>query len=225
MDPNTTPQLVQSGPEYHEAGLAYRYLMPDGPGPYPTAVLLHGRKGDEDVMWIFRQVVPRPWLVVAPRAILVDPGGGFSWQVQPRGEWPALATFDPAVDALDRFLSALPRLYNADPDRLYLMGFSQGAAVAYAAALRDPAITRGIAGLVGFVPRVPPETIAERLAGLPVFMAVGIDDTTVPLDEAQRSAAVLRVAGADLVYREYPTEHKMTSAALDDLQAWFSARR
>ena len=225
MEPDQSPQLVQSGPEFYEAGLAYRYTMPDGPGPYPTAVLLHGRLGNEEVMWVFRRALPRPWLAVAPRAILPEGTAGFSWHAQPHGQWPELAAFDPAVDALLRFLRALPRLYNADPDRLYLIGFSQGAAVAFAAALREPAIARGIAGLVGFVPRVAPEDVAGRLDGLPVFMAAGEQDATVPLDESRRAAEVLRAAGADLDFREYPTEHKLTPAALDDLQAWLQAQR
>jgi phospholipase/carboxylesterase len=224
MESTSLPQLVQTGPEWFEAGLAYRYLQPDGPGPYPTVVLLHGRLGNEDVMWLFRHVIPRPWLVFAPRAPLAEQGGGFSWHVQPYGQWPELAAFDPAVAALTRFLRALPRLYNADPERLYLMGFSQGAAVAYAAALSQPNITRGIAGLVGFVPRVQPEAIAGRLNGLPVFMAVGEQDPIVPYAEARRSAEALRQAGADLEYHEYPTEHKLTASGIDDLRAWLYAQ-
>ena len=224
MDSDPTPQLIQSGPEFYETGLAFRYAMPSGPGPYPPAVLLHGRLGNEDVMWVFRRVVPRPWLVIAPRAILPEGTSGFSWHLQPYGQWPDLAAFDPAVDALTRFLTALPRLYNADPDRLYLIGFSQGAAVSFATALRRPTIARGIAGMVGFVPRVAPEAVAGRLSGLPVFMAAGERDATVPPEESRRAAAVLRAAGAELEYREYPTEHKMTAAALDDLQAWLQAR-
>ncbi len=224
MDSDATPQLIQSGPEFYETGLAFRIAMPSGPGPYPTAVLLHGRLGNEDVMWVFRRVVPRPWLVVAPRAIVPEGTSGFSWHLQPHGQWPDLAAFDPAVDALTRFLRVLPSLYNADPDRLYLIGFSQGAAVAFATALRQPSIARGIAGMVGFAPRVAPEAVAGQLNGLPVFMAAGEQDATVPPDESRRAAAVLRAAGADLEYREYPTEHKMTAAALDDLKAWLQGR-
>ena len=222
-NPADTPQLVQSGPEYDEAGLAYRLQMPAGPGPYPLAVLLHGRLGDEDVMWLFRRVVSRPWLVVAPRAIVPESPRGFSWHAQPHGQWPELSVFDPAVDALLRFLTAMPRLYNADPDRTVLMGFSQGAAVAYATALRQPSVCRGIAGLVGFVPHVAPEAVAGRLTRLPVFMAVGEQDETVPPDESRRAAAVLRAAGAALDYRAYPTGHKLTAAALDDLQTWLAS--
>ena len=37
--------------------------------------------------------------------------------------------------AVTRFIHALPSLYNADPQQIYLMGFSQGAATAYALSL------------------------------------------------------------------------------------------
>jgi phospholipase/carboxylesterase len=224
MEAQPTPQLVQSGPEWFETGLAYRYSMPDTPGPYPTAVLLHGRLGDEDVMWIFCKAIPRHWLVAAPRAPLAEARGGFSWHVQPPGEWPGLAAFDPAVAALTRFLQALPRLYNADPDRLYLMGFSQGAAVACATALRRPELARGVAGLVGFAPNASAAEVAGRLAALPVFMAVGLRDETVPYEVAQRAADLWRAAGADLEYHEYQTGHKMTAEGIDDLRRWFSTR-
>ena len=73
--------------------------------------------------------------------------------------------------------------------------------------------------------RLLESVVPGRLNGLPVFMAAGEQDTTVPPEESRRAAAVLRAAGADLDYREYPTEHKLTPAALDDLQAWLQAQR
>lgn len=221
MSESTPPQLVQDGPEFFETGLAYRWQQPAGPGPYPTVVMIHGRLGDEDVMWIFRRAIPRPWLVVAPRAPLVD-GKLFSWLRQPYGEWPDLAAFDPAVEALTRFVRSLPRLYNADPDRLYLMGFSQGAAVSLAAIWRDPTLARGLAGLVGFAPAADDEAIAGRLAGRPVFWAGGAEDATVPPARSRLAVDMLRRSGAELTYREYPTGHKLTAEGFRDLRDWLS---
>lgn len=223
MDATTNAKLVQNGPEWFEAGLAYRYEMPDGPGPYPTAVMIHGRLGNEDVMWVFRKVIPRPWLVVAPRAPLAEKEL-FSWYYQPYGVWPDLASFEPAVGALERFILALPRLYNADPDRIYLMGFSQGAAVALATALRRPGLVRGVAGLVGFVPTATEEEVSGGLEGLPVFLATGTRDETIPYEVAQASLALVRQSGADVEYHEYETGHKLTSAGMQDLRKWFLSR-
>lgn len=221
MVESNPPKLVQDGPEFYEAGLAYRVQMPDGAGPYPTVVMVHGRRGDENVMWVFRRAIPRPWLVVAPRAPLAD-GDLFSWQIQPNDRWPDLAGFDPAVAALARFIYSLPRLYNADPDRLYLLGFSQGAAVSLAAAWGEPALTRGVAGLVGFAPAAAEDEIAGRLSVRPAFWAVGTEDKTVPYEQSQRAAALLRHSGADLTYREYATGHKLPAEGLRDLRDWFA---
>ena len=223
MDEKNTPQLVQTGPEWFEAGLTFRYQMPSGPGPYPTAVMLHGRFGNEDVMWVFRKTVPRPWLVVAPRAPLPD-HDYFSWLLQPPGDWPDLDAFAPAVESLTRFLRVLPSLYNSDPERIYLMGFSQGAAVSFATALTNPTLVRGVAGLVGFAPDAPAERVEGKLDGMPVFMASGTQDKTVPYERSQHAADLLRQAGADLEYHEYRTGHKLTSTGISDLREWFSAR-
>ena len=223
MDVENAPQLVQTGPEQFEAGLIYRYQMPSGPGPYPTAVMLHGRFGTEDVMWVFRKTIPQPWLVVAPRAPLPDEGY-FSWLLQPPDKWPDLAAFTPAVEALTRFLRALPSLYNADPERIYLLGFSQGAAVAFATALMIPKLVRGVAGLVGFAPEVPPEQVAGKLDGMPAFIAAGTQDRTVPYDRAQHAAELLRRAGPEEEYNKYTTGHKIPADGIKDLRAWFNAR-
>jgi predicted esterase len=66
--------------------------------------------------------------------------------------------------------------------------------------------------------------VAGRLAGLPVFMAVGREDETVPYAIAQQAATLWRAAGADLELREYPTGHKMTAEGIADLRRWFAAR-
>lgn len=224
MNTNVNPQLIESGPEYQETGLAHRFLMPDGPGPYPTVVLVHGRYGNDEVMWVFRRVIPRPWLLVTPRAFVPEQNGSYSWLHQPAGYWPRLEEFDQAALALTRFLTALPRIYNADPERLFLMGFSQGAAVAISTALHEPGLIKGIASLVGFAPEANPDDVTGRLAGMPVFMAAGTEDTRVPIDQARQSAALLRLAGSALDYHEYTAEHKLPPEGMKDLQSWWLNR-
>lgn len=220
----STRQRIEAGPELAATGLVHELELPATPGPYPTAVMLHGRFGNETVMWVFRRTIPRHWLVVSPRALLADPEGGHSWRIQPYGAWPPLDAFDPAAEALDRFLSALPALYNADPDRTVLMGFSQGAAAAFALAVRRPGLAQGIAGLMGFAPPAEPAEIAGMMAGLPVFLAGGTRDPLVPAAQSQRTLEWLRLAGAEVEYHAYETGHKMTAEGLRDLQAWWRER-
>ena len=71
----------------------------------------------------------------------------------------------------------------------------QGAATSYATAMKHPGLVQGIAGLVGFVPgdcgRMAETAV---LRDLPIFMAVGKQDTTVPYEQSQICAETLKNA-------------------------------
>ena len=217
------PKLVTEGLGVDNGGLIHRVLEPPQPGPHPTVVLLHGRSGDENAMWIFSRVLPKDWLVVAPRGIKPDPAGGWAWHPRQRDEWPALAMFDPAVMTVTHFIHSLPDLYDSDPERIYLMGFSQGAATAYAVAMSHPGLVQGIAGLVGFVP-VECDAAVETtvLKDLPIFMAAGRTDRYIPFTRAQGCAQTLRDTGADLTFRDYDTGHRLNTQGVRDLKSWWA---
>lgn len=207
------------------AVLPHRVLPPNNPGPHPTVVMIHGHLGNEEVMWIFRQTLPEEWLVVAPRAIVADGDGRYSWHPRQQDEWPALKEFDTAVDTLLQFIDSLPELYNANPNQIYLMGFSQGAAASFALAMREPERVQGIASLVGFMPLGVEEAIeTARLADLPVFMAVGTEDERIPLEIARECGKAVRAAGAYLEYREYDTGHKLNGEGMRKIKSWWAER-
>lgn len=216
------PLLVDSGPLVGQLGLVHRVAIPAGSPPYPTVIMLHGRGGNEDVMWVFARTVPAGTLLIAPRAITDDHDGGYSWMKRPANEWPDLPQFEPAAQTVARFIEGLPAGYGADPQRIYLMAFSQGAAVAYTLALHRPGLVHGIAGLVGFVPAgYAAATTSQSLQNLPIFMAVGKTDERIPYPIAAECGRVLSMAGADLTYREYETGHKLNPAGVKELTAWW----
>lgn len=215
------PQLVTDGPAGERAGIVHRVYQPLSPGPHPTVIMLHGRAGNEDVMWVFARTLPPGWLLIAPRALKPD-GEGYSWHPRLPHTWPPLIEFDAATDSVTRLIHSLPALYQADPQRIYLMGFSQGAALSYAVAMRHPGLVQGIAGLVGFVPTDTESAVeTQALRHLPIFMAVGRQDDKIPYERAQSCATTLRAAGAELTYREYATGHRMPAQGLRDLAAWW----
>ena len=222
------PRLVEHEGAAYVLGLPHRVLEPTGEGPHPTVVLLHGRHGTEDVPWIFARSLPKDWLLVAPRAIEFDPETdktddiGYSWMMM-GDEWPTVDAFDDGVDALHEFITNLPDIYGADLSRTYLLGFSQGAATAYAFAVRYPELVQGIAGLVGFTPKMDEAFLAEApLSGMPLFLAAGERDDRVPLSIAELGRDLLIEAGADVTYHQYSVGHKMNGQGMKDLAAWWA---
>ncbi len=218
-----SPQLIDSGENYAISGLVHRVLISEAAGPLPTVVMLHGRLGNEDVMWIFARTIPKNCLIVSVRAIMEEGGNAYSWHPYQAGEWPTILEYEAGVTAVSHFIRTLPQLYNADLNQIYLMGFSQGAATAYATAIHHPGITQGIAGLVGFVPEKAEDALdSVPLSGLPIYMAVGKEDEHISLQMSQTSAKILRMAQADLSYNEYSTGHKLNSQGMRDLTAWWA---
>lgn len=222
---NKSPQLVYGGFELEAVGLVHRVWQPEEPGLYPVVVMLHGHLGNEDVMWVFAQTIPPSCVIVSPRATVRESDKSYSWMPRVGNEWPALAQFDEAVTAVKAFIHALPALYPVDLNRVYLMGFSQGAALSFAVAMQSPGWVKGIASLVGFMP-LHTEDAVERAAlrNMPVLMTAGVRDERIPLSIAQRSAETVQALGAFLEYREYETGHKLDAAGMRKLKTWWSER-
>ena len=219
------PQLIAAGPAVERSGLAHRVWEPAPAGPHPTVILVHGRSGSQEVMWVFARTLPKNWLVVAPRALFADPQGGYSWEVRAGNDWPTVTDFTAGMAALTRFIEVLPELYDADLSRLFLMGFSQGAALCYALAMRRQVLVRGVAGLLGFVAEMGGNSAeSPTLLDLPIFMAGGRQDPTIPLAKAENAAGRLIRAGARLDYRAYDSGHKLNAAGARDLTAWWRAQ-
>ncbi len=105
---------------------------------------------------------------------------------------------------------------------MILIGFSQGAVICSTVALTWPGRVRGVASLAGLVPDAVIETAQPDLDSLPVFIAHGVQDKTVPLAFAQQSRAIYTRLGAHVTYHEYPTGHKLTTQGIAHLKAWLA---
>jgi phospholipase/carboxylesterase len=206
--------------------LIHRVQMPPEASagqPAPVVVMVHGWKGDETVMWIFKQTIPPSVAIITPRAPLAVDDGGYGWYRRDESELqPEADSLWAGRDQLEGFLADLPQYYPINPGRLVLMGFSQGAAVCNTLVLTRPGLVQGMASLAGLIPEVVAETAQGDLDGLPVFIAHGTQDETVPVAAARQAREVYTRLGAQVMYGEYPTGHKLTTQAMADLKQWLA---
>ncbi len=196
-------------------GWTLRLHLPEGDGPHPVMLLLHGWSGDENVMWVFAPRISPRYVMIAPRAPYETPRGGYGWQPSLNGSWPLVDDLLPAARSLMNLLVRLasrPRFASANFAAVDVMGFSQGAAVTGTLALAFPSRVRAFALLAGFLPEDAEALAVSRpLEGKPVFVAHGTADRMVPVERARRSVALLRQAGAQVTYCEDDTGHKLSA--------------
>jgi phospholipase/carboxylesterase len=223
-------QRIDSGPAVEKLGLVHRVRLPGGEGPHPTLVMIHGFKGTEDVTWIFARSASPDWLVISMRAPFAA-DQGYQWYIHDADNADDTdhaddhnnpEDFNKGLAALGHFIEKLPDVYPVDRTRMVLLGFSQGAAMAYAYGLHHPIL--GIAALCGFIPRYIGHDLPP-LDGLPILILHGTQDTTIPIKVARENRDRLQAAGADVTYQESETGHKVSAGEMRELTNWLATRR
>jgi len=220
------------------------YQARSGPADGPLLLMLHGLGGDEHSMSFFTRSIPAAFTVISPRApIAIEPGmfpgytdRGYSWvrSVPP----PDRVSFAPAIDLLRGFIQSLNRA------PVYLMGFSQGAALSYALSLAEPELIMGVIALAGFLPNeaMHPEgnsgrssTSLRSAQNAPAAQSKdahprhgyliihSLDDQIVPLQRAHQARDYLQASGAPVEYHAYPGGHKIAAQGLKDITRWLEA--
>ena len=223
-------QLIDSAdPVFDAAHLVYR--VRPGLINSPLIIMIHGLGGDENVMWIFERALPDQATVIAPRAPLwIEPGtphaeeasGGYSWFRPAPLPRPDRSTLAQAIGALQKFIAAPIEKYSADPNQVYLLGFSQGAALCYALSLALPDQIAGVIALAGFLPEGD-DLALNQTSKLPkhgYLILHGLEDERVPIRYARKARSDLQSIRAAVDYHEYPIGHKISPQGMKDIEAW-----
>ncbi len=192
----------------------------------PTLIALHGYGANaQDLLGLHPHLAGGRLLMICPQApIQVEPGFyGFSWsQLTPPGGVADPAAIEHAVGLVRDFVDFALDAYPVDPDRVALLGFSQGGGMAYRIAFQEPA---RFAGLAALSTRLPAELFADAppspaVAALPLLIQHGADDPTASVEGGRESRDRLQALGLEPDYREYPMGHEISGASSSDLAAW-----
>jgi phospholipase/carboxylesterase len=192
----------------------------------PLVLLLHGYGANEHDLFDLESALGQGRCVLSVRApIPLDGLASFAWfAIGFTNEGIVVDTQEAgrSLATLIALIEQAPAAYGADPERVVLIGFSQGATMASLVALARPDLVLAAAVLSGIDPEpfleAPPAP--QRLAGLHMLVAHGTQDAVVPIDQGRAMRELAVRLGADVIYREYPIGHGIDQAGLRDLAAW-----
>ena len=125
-----------------------------------------------------------------------------------------------ASEVLDQIMDA-----GISPERVILLGFSQGACLTLEFAARNARRYGGLAGLSGALidPDGTPREYTGSLAGTPVFLGCSDVDFHVPKERVGQTAGVLRRLGAEVTERLYPDmDHSINQDEIDFIRSMMS---
>jgi phospholipase/carboxylesterase len=165
-------------------------------------IMVHGRGGSaEDILSLADDLPVADFALLAPQAT------GHSWypysfMAPPAQNQPWLGS---ALGLLKELVDDV-RSQGIAEDKIWFLGFSQGACLTLEFVTRNAARYGGVAaftgGLIG--DRLYPENYKGDFGGTPVFIGTGDHDPHVPLQRVQAATTLMRGMNAIVTEKVYP---------------------
>lgn len=195
------------------------------PTHYPTILALHGRGSNEEDLIGLASHLPQGLLWISPRAPLTLGPGSYEWyRVRVIGK-PEPDLVLAALETIDHFVDEILATYPVDPQRLYLLGFSQGSILSMSYALTHPSRVAGVIAQSGYIPgNVALEIDEAGVKGKPFLLTHGVQDTVLPVEWDRASRDQLQALGVDLEYHEFPMGHNVSLESLSVIDRWLKKR-
>lgn len=195
----------------------------------PAVFILHGRGANEQDLLPIADELPDELHVVSFRApdrlqggytwYDLDLSGGGLHESQPDAKG-----FRRSLDLVTESIDAAVEAYDLDPDRLGLLGFSQGSIMSLALLLESPEQISWVAALHGYLADSHADLDPDGLAGTPVFVAAGRGDQIIPHTRSEAAADRLRSIGADVTFGVYDGGHGVGPNEHSDLVDFVTMR-
>jgi predicted esterase len=187
-----------------------------------VAIMIHGRGASaENILQLAREFHAADIAYLAPQA------AGSTWY--PYSFLSPIEQNEPGISSglrvIERLIADVTR-QGIQPERIVLMGFSQGACLSLEFAARHPRQYAAIAGFSGGVigPPGTPRDYAGTFDRTPVFLGCSDVDPHIPLERVHETAAVFRGMGASVDERIYPgMGHTVANDELEAVDALLSA--
>ncbi|WP_296260376.1 MULTISPECIES: alpha/beta hydrolase [unclassified Pseudomonas] len=209
-----------------DLALPYLAAAPADSKDKPLIIFLHGYGSNERDLFSIKDELPQDYTYLSVRAPAEVDGGGYKWFTQDtdQAEYEGVTSdVDKSTDSLRTFIQQATEKYATQPDKVILVGFSQGAMMSYQIGLQYPQLVRGIAPLSGKIlaalkARLKPD---DQLKPLNVFIGHGAADNRVPFSGATEAQTLLENLLISPEFHAYAgAGHTITSAEVGDLNAW-----
>lgn len=220
VDPNIDRKLAARINLYYD-------LQTTSTGPAPLLIALHGYGANKRQMMREAQLMAPDGFAIAslqgfhqhlkePR----EPGGplrfGFGWLTNFRSE-ESVALHHQALLDLIRVLTDDG---TADPQKIYLLGFSQSCALNYRFAFTHGEVLSGVIGICGGIPGDWDTNPDYKTTQLNVFHLAGKNDEFYPPERVRDYEKQLAARARTVTFKSYDATHEIVPAMREDVKKW-----
>ncbi|HEY6805782.1 MAG TPA: dienelactone hydrolase family protein [Pyrinomonadaceae bacterium] len=225
MSETTTDNILKA-----EINLYYD-LKPGHEANAPLLIALHGYGANKRYMMQEAQfVAPEGFAIASLQGYYQhmrepnEKGGpmkfGFGWVTNFRPEDSVAIHHRALLDLIDK----LVRLGIADPQQIFLLGFSQACAMNYRFAFTHPKMLSGVIGMCGGMPGDWETSDRYRDTEADVFHLTGTRDDFYTAERIRDYERQLRMRAAEVTFKLYDAAHEITQPMRNDIKEWLTER-
>ncbi len=198
---------------------------------YPLLIGLHGNGGNADGFVSLYDQLDDPQIIYA------TPEGQYPLSMNIGPQWHTRTWAIPRVDkkgwksadtlVAEHVLNTIADIKATHKiSDVYLMGFSQGAVYAYTIGMQNSDEIEGVIGFSGYLMEVDgkhsilSKSDLDQGKELRLYIAHGIDDAAITVEEARKLKASFEALGFDLTYEEFEGRHGVKADIFNKAVTW-----
>lgn len=205
-----------------DIGFIHRFVPAEDKTSAETLVVLHGTGGDENDLIGIGQAIAPSAAILSPRGNVFENGAPRFFRRLAEG------VFDPKEvhsrgDELSRFIRAAISRYGLNPERVFALGYSNGANIASTVMFIDPELLRGAIMFRPMMVFEPDERPDLSTAG--VFISAGRMDPIVPVKSVERLVELFEASRAEVTLKWQLAGHNLRPSEIRDATDWLALQR
>ncbi len=159
----------------------------------PILILLHGYGSNEKDLFSFADELPDELLILSLQAPYKLGEESYAWYdinfSEINGKFSNLEQAKKSIDKISLFIDEVKQKYNSN--KIFLLGFSQGAILSYAVSLKFPNKVQHIIALSGYTNEdLLPSEISKNIK-TNYYISHGIVDQVIPIEWAKKAPQIL----------------------------------
>jgi phospholipase/carboxylesterase len=195
----------------------------------PVIIMLHGYGSNEEDLFDIAKSFDGRFLTFSLRAPFAAEGQGYCWyklDFLPNKQFKH--DYKQAKESRKKILSFISqacKAYGADSSQVFILGYSQGAIMAYDVALNKPEKIKGVIALSGFLMEETKKAKVDafKLSEVKFFIAHGNADNVVDYKAGEESAKFLQSKKNNVTFRSYDMPHAIIGKELNDIKSWLKS--
>tara|TARA_Y100000591_G_scaffold224954_1_gene196095 strand:- start:2492 stop:3157 length:666 start_codon:yes stop_codon:yes gene_type:complete len=194
----------------------------------PSIFFLHGFGSNMQDLFGLVQIFGKDWNCISLQATIQVQYNGWAWADLDFTNIGKLPKPEQMINHQKKVIGSIKKsidLLNLNPNKINLLGFSQGASLSIYCGLKDFELFNSVVALCGFFPsdQIKGE-MNNNAKKLDIFLANGTLDEMVPISLGHATRDGLLSLGVQPDYKEYKCGHTISNDCMRDFLAWLKER-